>query len=192
VALAHATPRRKGGPWRPSCTTSSVCQAREHVAIFNRFLRPRADPRPRRHRPWTPLAGCALIDWIHTALVQGTRARLTSSSTTSRPSVAAIPEALLRPGAGADGAAGAGLPVSRRRPFKNMPWSVPWPGGRHGFRPRRRPTQIRAPIARPRIRLVEARFRTAIVESLAPPSRGERATRRLPIVGGAAGGPLRW
>ncbi|HEX9821479.1 MAG TPA: thiamine pyrophosphate-binding protein, partial [Methylomirabilota bacterium] len=95
VALAHGYAKAKG---RPMAAVAHDIVGLQHasMAIFNAFcdrapilvLGATGPMDATRRRPW--------IDWIHTALVQGTQVRDYVKLDDQPASVAAIPEALLR------------------------------------------------------------------------------------------------
>jgi benzoylformate decarboxylase/acetolactate synthase-1/2/3 large subunit len=95
VALAHGYAKARGAPMA-AAVHDIVGLQHASMAIFNAFcdrapilvLGATGPMDAARRRPW--------IDWIHTALVQGTQVRDYVKLDDQPASVAAIPEALLR------------------------------------------------------------------------------------------------
>ncbi len=177
VALAHGYAKAKGAPMA-AIVHDIVGLQHASMAIFNAFcdrapvlvLGATGPMDTARRRPW--------IDWIHTALVQGTQVRDYVKLDDQPASVAAIPEAFLR-----------AWRVARTEPLgpvylcldaglQEEALERPVPGPDVGrFQPAPPPHADPRALDEAAARLVEARFPLIVVESLG------RHPEAIPVLG---------
>ena len=166
VALAHGYAKARGAPMA-AVVHDIVGLQHASMAIFNAFcdrapvlvLGATGPMDATRRRPW--------IDWIHTALVQGTQVRDYVKLDDQPASVAAIPEAFLRAWRVAQtppqGPVYLCLDAGLQEEAMEPPVPVPDVGR---FRPASAPHADPRAIEDAAQRLVEARFPLIVVESL--------------------------